>query len=784
MSDVTTAQTTPRHDELRIGVGGMTCAACSARVERTLSRLEGVKGANVNLATEQATIHFDPAALSTERIFEAVRGAGYEPLTLNIEQRARAEAERQRREGEQRELGRAVMIAAALTLPIFALDMGAMMIPPLSAWLHQLIPMQSMKYLFFVLASGVLFGPGLRFFQKGWPALMRGGPDMNSLVMIGTSAAYGYSVVATMTPWLLPPGTVFVYYEAAAVIVTLILLGRYIEAAAKGRTGDAIRALMRLQPRSARVQRGDQALEIDVEDVRVGDLVSVRPGERIPVDGVVVSGASFIDESMISGEPIPVAKSAGERVTGGTINGHGALRFEARAVGADTVLAQIIAMVEAAQGAKLPIQALVDRVVSVFVPVVLAIASLTLAVWLIWGPAPALTFALVNTVAVLIIACPCAMGLATPTSIMVGTGKAAEGGVLFRNGVALQSIGQAQVIAFDKTGTLTKGRPEVTDVHPHGGWTREALLQLTAAVEADSEHPIARAIIAAATGSGATGSGATEDFEALPGYGVSATVAGQRVDVGAERYLQRLGIGAEALQSTAAALAAEGKSVVWVAVDGAPAGVIAVADDIKATTPALIAALKRMGMRIAMITGDDRRAANAIAERLGIDTVLAEVLPDGKAHAVAQLQAAGERVAFVGDGINDAPALAQADVGVAVGSGTDVAIESADVVLMSSDLQGVANAVALSRATMRNIKQNLFWAFAYNTLLIPVAAGVLYPSFGVLLSPVLAAAAMGLSSLFVVGNALRLRRWRPPLTTERPASGAFARRATAGASGA
>ena len=760
--------------ESELSVTGMTCAACSARVERALSRVDGVLSASVNLATERATLRYLPDVAPVGRLTEAIREAGYDVLE-QAEQQSRSDAERQRREAERIELWRAVVIAAALTVPVFALDMGAMMIPPVGDWLHALIPKQTLAYLFFVLATGVMFGPGLRFFQKGWPALRRGAPDMNSLVMIGTSAAYGYSVVATFTPWLLPAGAVHVYYEAAAVIVTLILLGRYFEAAAKGRTGDAIRALMRLQPRTARVERDGVELEVDVDAVRHGDVVSVRPGERLPVDGVVVAGESYVDESMITGEPIPVAKRIGDAVTGGTINTNGAMRFEARAVGADTVLAQIIAMVEAAQGSKLPIQALVDKVVRVFVPVVLGIAALTLITWLAFGPEPALTFALVNTVAVLIIACPCAMGLATPTSIMVGTGKAAEMGVLFRNGVALQGVGQAEVVAFDKTGTLTKGRPEVTDVVTAAGMDEATLLALVGAVEADSEHPIAGAIVNAAQAR--TGGGAlphVEAFEATPGFGVAGSVDGRAVQVGAGRFLQRLGIDPGDLGGAVARLSDEGKTAVYVAVDGRAAGVIAVADALKPSSVEAVAALHALGKRVAMITGDDARTARAIAEKLGIDDVLAEVLPDGKAEAVRDLQSKGRKVAFVGDGINDAPALAQADVGLAIGTGTDVAIESADVVLMSGDLRNVPNAIALSRATLRNIKQNLFWAFAYNTVLIPVAAGVVYPGFGLLLSPILAAAAMGLSSVFVVSNALRLRRFRAPMaadvgTTREPA---------------
>jgi P-type Cu+ transporter len=763
----------PRVAEVELSVTGMTCAACSARVERALGRVDGVLAASVNLATERASLRYLPDVAPLDRLVDAVREAGYDVLEQGARQ-SRADAERERREAELRDLRTSVIVAAALAVPIFALDMGAMMIPPLGAWLHGLIPMQSMAYLLFVLTTGVMFGPGLRFFQKGWPALVRRSPDMNSLVMIGTSAAYGYSVVATFTPWLLPAGTVHVYYEAAAVIVTLILVGRYFEAAAKGRTGDAIRSLLKLQPRTARVERDGVLLELDVDAVRRGDVVAVRPGERVPVDGVVVGGESFVDESMISGEPIPVAKRGGDAVTGGTINTTGALRFEARAVGADTVLAQIIAMVEAAQGAKLPIQALVDRVVRVFVPVVLGIAALTLATWLAFGPEPALTFALVNTVAVLIIACPCAMGLATPTSIMVGTGKAAEMGVLFRNGVALQGVGQADVIALDKTGTLTKGRPEVTDIVTTGAFGEDEVLALVASVEADSEHPIAGAIVASARARGLDAL-PVEAFEAVPGFGVAGRVGGRRVEVGAGRYLQRLGIDAGPLASTASRLSDDGKTAMYAVIDGRLAAVVAVADAIKPSSPAAVAALHALGLRVAMITGDDARTARAIAARLGIDEVLAEVLPDGKAEAVRGLQADGRKVAFVGDGINDAPALAQADVGLAIGTGTDVAIESADVVLMSGDLRNVPNAIALSKATLTNIRQNLFWAFAYNTLLIPVAAGVLYPAFGLLLSPIFAAAAMGLSSVFVVTNALRLRRFRPPMAATAHAPGREAR---------
>ena len=664
-----------------------------------------------------------------------------------------------------RSLRLAVIIATVLTLPVFALEMGSHFVPGVHEWVMANIGHRESWYLQFALTTLVLFGPGLRFFQKGLPALFRGAPDMNSLVAIGTGAAYGYSVVATFAAGLLPEGTHHVYYEAAAVIVTLILLGRFLEARAKGRTSEAIKRLMGLAPKNARVVRDGEAVEVPLAEVRTGDIVQVRPGERVPVDGEVIEGRSYVDESMITGEPLPVQKGVGSQVGGGTSNKTGAFTFRATKVGADTVLAQIIRMVEEAQGSKLPIQALVDKVTAVFVPIVMGVAALTFAIWLVFGPEPALTFALVNAVAVLIIACPCAMGLATPTSIMVGTGRAAEMGVLFRKGEALQTLRDAKVVALDKTGTLTKGRPELTDFVPAPGFTHDEVLALVAAVEARSEHPIAEAIVDGARRRGLA-IAAVEAFEAVPGFGVAATVRGRKVEVGADRYMTKLGYDVSGLLPAATRLAVEGKSPLYAAVDGRLAAVIAVADPIKPTTPEAIEALHRLGLKVAMITGDNAGTAQAIARQLGIDEVVAEVLPDGKVETLKGLRQRLGSVAFVGDGINDAPALAEADVGLAIGTGTDIAIESADVVLMSGDLRGVANAIALSQATIRNIKQNLFWAFAYNASLIPVAAGVLYPAYGLLLSPILAAGAMALSSVFVLGNALRLRGFRPPLAAD------------------
>ncbi|MFA5568455.1 MAG: heavy metal translocating P-type ATPase [Trueperaceae bacterium] len=752
--------------EATFGVTGMTCANCSSRVERSLGKADGVLEATVNLATERATVRYLPGVTDLAKLKGVVEKAGYGILEAAGAE-VQSDLEREARERELKALKRDLLVAAIFTVPLFLLAMLPMLVPPLERALMAAVPMQVIFYISFVLAAVVQVGPGGRFYRPGWKSLVSGSPDMNSLVMLGTSAAFGYSLVATFLPQVLPAGTVHVYYEASASIITLILVGKYLEAIAKGRTSEAIKQLMNLQPKTARVERDGQELEVAVAAVVPGDIVVVRPGERLPVDGVVVSGSSYVDESMITGESVPVRKSEGGKVVGGTINKTGSFRFEAKAVGADTVLAQIIEMVEAAQGSKPPIQALADRVVAVFVPVVMAIAALTFVLWMIFGPQPALTFALVNTVAVLIIACPCAMGLATPTSIMVGTGKAAELGVLFRKGEALQSLQQTQVVALDKTGTLTLGRPELTDLEPAPGFERNDLLALLAAAESGSEHPVADAIVRAAKAQGLsvpTASG----FDATPGFGVEAEVEGRRVAVGADRFMRRLELDPQPFASTADGLAAAGKTPIYAAVNGRLAAVLAVADPIKPSTPAAIEALHGLGLRVAMITGDDRRTAKAIAAQLGIDEVLAEVLPDGKVAAVKQLQAEGRKVAFVGDGINDAPALAAADVGVAIGTGTDIAIESADVILMSGDLRGIVNALALSRATLDNIKQNLFWAFAYNTVLIPVAAGVLYPSFGILLSPVLAAAAMGFSSVFVITNALRLRRFSAPM----PASAA------------
>ena len=736
-------------------IEGMTCASCVARVERALSAVPGVTLAAVNLATERASVK---GTADISALVRVITAAGYDARAaapaLDVADETAA-----KKAAEEAGLKRDVVIAAALTLPVFVLEMGS----HLFDWVHMAvmntIGTQNSWYLQFALTTAVLFGPGLRFYRKGLPALARFAPDMNSLVAVGTMAAFGYSLVATFAPALLPAGTVNVYFEAAAVIVTLILLGRYLEARAKGRTSQAIKRLVGLQAKTARVSRDGQIIELPILQVHPGDLVDMRPGERVPVDGEVTTGTSWIDESMISGEPLPVEKTVGSPVTGGTVNQTGAFRFRATAVGEATMLAQIIRMVEEAQGGKLPIQALVDKVTMWFVPAVMALAALTFVVWLVFGPDPALTFGLVNAVAVLIIACPCAMGLATPTSIMVGTGRGAELGILFRKGEALQSLHGVKVVALDKTGTLTMGKPMLTDLMLAPGFERAAVLAAVAAVEEKSEHPIARAIVLAATEDGLTLPHVSA-FESVTGFGVVAMAGGQKVQVGADRYMIKLGLDVAPFAAEAMRLGDDGKSPLYAAIDGKLAAILAVADPIKATTPDAIRALHALGLKVAMITGDNARTAQAIARQLGIDEVVAEVLPDGKVAAIKRLKALGP-LAFVGDGINDAPALAAADVGIAVGTGTDIAIEAADVVLMTGRLTAVPDAIALSKATMRNIRQNLFWAFVYNALLIPVAAGALWPAFGLLLSPIFAAAAMALSSVFVLGNALRLRRFSP-----------------------
>ena len=742
----------PRVQSADIPVIGMTCGSCVSRIERALNKQPGMVKASVNLTTQKAFVEFLPDTLSVPRIHRAIRDAGYEPQ----EPDASSETEEQDREGI--DLRRKVIFAAALTIPVVLIAMGKM-VPALEALYVSVLPHRGWMAIEWLLTTPVLFYAGLRFFRSGYTELRHANPGMNSLVMIGTSAAYFYSVAALLVPGFFPAGTAESYFEAAAVIVTLILLGRYFEHIAKGRTSEAIKKLLQLQAKTARVIRDGEAVEVPIEAVVPDDRIQVRPGERVPVDGVVEEGQSYVDESMISGEPVPVAKQKDAELVGGTINKNGSLTFRATRVGADTVLAQIIRMVESAQADKPPIQALADKIAGIFVPVVIVLAILTFITWFSFGPEPALSFAFVTTVSVLLIACPCAMGLATPTAIMVGTGKGAEMGVLFRKGAALETLSRMDTIVLDKTGTLTRGQPELTDFILVEG-REDEVLAWVAAVETESEHPIGEAIVKGARDRGLT-LPAISEFQAEPGYGIQAQVAGRRINVGADRYMRRLGIDLASVADDAVSLAEKAKSPLYVAVDGRLAALIAVADPLKDGSVEAIAALKSSGLSVAMLTGDNRATAEAIARQAGIERVLAEVLPDQKAAEVKRLQEEGARVAFVGDGINDAPALAQADVGIAIGTGTDIAIEAGDVVLMRGDLRGIVDAAALSRRTRKTILGNFVWAYGYNLALIPVAAGVLFPFTGYLLNPMLAAGAMSLSSVFVVTNSLRLGRFKP-----------------------
>ncbi len=761
LSDITEALKSAgypaRQAQVTLSIPSMHCASCTRRIEDRLMQTPGVVSANVNLATRSADVTYLEGTTQPETLAYAVTDAGFpaepvgEDTNTDLSDRQAEEITHTRR---------MTLIAAAMTLPVFAMEMGGHLFPAFHHWLHGTFGTIQVWTVQFALTTLVLLWPGRGFFTIGIPGLLRGAPEMNSLVALGTSAAWAFSTVALFAPALLPEGTRAVYFEAAAVIVTLILLGRWLEARARGQTGVAIKRLIGLQPKTARVERDGTPRDVLVSEVVQGDILHVRPGESFAVDGEVLSGKSFVDEAMISGEPVPVSKTTGDSVIGGTVNGDGPLTFRATGVGEDTMLARIIALVEAAQGAKLPIQALADRVVRIFVPIVMAIAALAVAGWLIFGPDPALGLALVAGVSVLIIACPCAMGLATPTSIMVGTGRAADLGVLFRKGDALQRLAEARIVAFDKTGTLTQGKPSLTHMTLAPGFDRRETLRLVAAVEAQSEHPIARAIEAAAEEE-TLQIPTAEKATALPGFGMQAEVEGHTVLVGATRLMQREGISTDALEGDLSTLGARGETPVFAAIDGQLATLIGVSDRLKPNAKAAIDALHAAGLTTALITGDSRATGAAIAKQLGIDHVEAEVLPEDKLTALQALRTRHGTVAFVGDGINDAPALAEADIGIAMGTGTDVAIEAADTVLMSGDPMGVLNALRLSRKTLGNIRQNLFWAFAYNAALIPVAAGVLYPLTGQLLSPMLAAGAMALSSVFVVSNALRLRHVRP-----------------------
>jgi Cu+-exporting ATPase len=760
-----------------LDVEGMSCASCVNRIERYLRKVDGVLEANVNLATERASVVTSPD-VTADQLVAAVEAAGYEAKVL-IERGARADARTEPSVAEPdtsyqaRHLAdtrRRLLVAAILTTPLL-LGLASMTVAPfLPSFLTN-------PWLQLALATPVQLYAGWPFYRGAWKVLRHGAADMNTLIAVGTTAAYSYSVAAILAPGFFRAAGVAngeqvpLYFDTSATIVTLILLGRFLEARARSHTSDAIRRLVGLAPATARVVRDGREVDVPLADVVRGDLVLVRPGEKVPVDGVVRDGRSAVDESMITGEPIPVTKEPGDEVIGATLNTSGAFRFEATRVGRDTVLARIVRLVQDAQGSKAPIQRLADVVTGWFVPAVLGIAALTFVAWLVLGPEPAFNLALLNTVGVLIIACPCALGLATPTSIMVGTGKGAENGILFRNAEALERLGNVRTVVLDKTGTLTEGRPRVTDViRADGAPAEDALLALVAAAERRSEHPLGEAIVRFAREERAIDLHDATVFEATAGGGVGATVDGRAVLVGRAAWLEAAGVGTASLTAAGERLAADGRTPVFVALDGRAAAVIGIADTLKAGSAEAVSELRGRGVEVVMLTGDNEVTARAIARQAGVDRVLADVRPDEKAAEVRKLQAAGGTVAMVGDGINDAPALAQADVGVAIGTGTDVAIESGSVTLMRGDLRALVTAFELSTATMRNIRQNLFWAFAYNVALIPLAAGLLYPFTGWLLDPIFAAAAMALSSVTVVSNALRLRGFRPATVRPRPAA--------------
>ncbi|MGM0482131.1 MAG: heavy metal translocating P-type ATPase [Pseudomonadota bacterium] len=737
---------------IRLSVAGMTCGSCASRVDKALSQIDGVQEVSVNLASDSVEVKANDVGV--KQLTEAVKEAGYDAHEV-VDRDKEMRQQRERQQQEFNTLRGEVIFAALLTLPVFVLAMGNHLVPAFSQWVNNSLGLQTSWWTQLVLTSVVLFVPGRRFYQLGLPALFKGAPDMNSLVALGATAAWGYSVVATVFPQWLPEQSVSVYFEASAVIVTLILAGRYMEARAKSHTSDAIQRLMGLQSKTARVVRQGQTEEVDVESLEKGDEIEVRPGEKIPVDGKVVSGDSYVNESMITGEAEPVHKRSEDKLVGGTINERGTLRFKATAIGETTVLSQIIRMVEQAQGAKLPIQDTVNKITLWFVPAVMLAALLTFIAWYLLAGEDSLTFALVNAVAVLIIACPCAMGLATPTSIMVGTGRGADLGVLFRQGSALQALQQANAVIFDKTGTLTRGEPQLHQWVAVQQDDSESL-QLAASLEQRSEHPTAEALVDYAKQEHQLYD--ADEFEALSGLGVMGKVNNVSVLVGSKTLMQEYDIALDNQPQAAEQWVEDGLTPIYVATDNDLKAVFCVSDPVRDSAGQLIEALHQRGLKTAMVSGDAQSTAERIAAQLGIDKVVADVKPDGKVEAVKELQQQWGKVVFIGDGINDAPALATADVGFAIGTGTDVAIESADVVLMSDNLTVVQQAFALSKATMRNIQQNLFWAFAYNTALIPVAAGLLYPWLGWLLSPMLAAAAMALSSVFVLTNALRLKR--------------------------
>lgn len=758
---VSDAGYTPVTAETELQVTDMSCASCIRRIESTLTAIPGVLSASANLATGKVNVRFLPEMTNEALLRKSVVGIGYH-LKDNDTTNARGEdISDHPHEDEMRSLKKEVTTAAILTLPLAFIAMGPMIFPGIDEARHMDAPGDSIiNWIQLMLATTVQFLSGRRFYRQGWAELKHINPGMNSLVMLGSSAAWIYSTLVLLTPDMFPPGTRHLYFEASAVIITLVLFGRFLETKAKGKASAAIRKLAQLQSKKALVLRDGLQVEIAIDAVIKGDRVLIRPGERIPVDGVIESGWSYVDESMITGEPIPAEKHVSSEVVAGTINKTGSFTFTATRIGAETTLARIIKLVEQAQSSKPPIQQLADKIAGIFVPTVLVISAVVFLVWLFIGPQPSLNYAFVSAISVLLIACPCAMGLATPTAIMVGTGKAAELGILFRKGTAMETLAGIDMMLMDKTGTLTRGRPELTDILAIDT-DEENLLMLVAAAESHSEHPLAYAVIAEAKKRGILFP-QPDSFTAQPGFGIAASIAGKQVHIGADRYMELIGVPRNSAR-LAAEWSAQGKTLLYIAVDGRLSGVIAVADPLKEGSPEAIEAIHALGIQTAMITGDNQLAAGAIGRQVGIQRILAEIPPDRKAQEVRRLQSDGHRVAFVGDGINDAPALAQADIGIAIGTGTDVAIETGETILMNGDPRAVANAVALSRRTLRTIRLNLFWAYAYNAALIPVAAGALYPVTGQLLNPMLAAAAMSLSSLLVISNSLRLRSFKPIL---------------------
>ncbi|HMM45251.1 MAG TPA: heavy metal translocating P-type ATPase [Candidatus Macondimonas sp.] len=736
-------------------IEGMTCAACVRRVETALGRLEGVESARVNLATGQATVVYQPAAQDPERLAAAVRSIGYDARVPPPDAAPWPAAVTPSSEDEWR---RSMGLAFAFTVPLVIVSMGRML-PGMHGWTMALMPESRWQLIEWLLATPVVLGAGMRFHRSGLQELRHGAPGMHSLVMLGSLAAYGYSVLAFLAPRIFPAGAASTYFEAAAVIITLVILGRSLEARARGRASRAIARLLRLQVTTTWRLESGAWREVPIAAVRPGDCLRVKPGERVPTDGVVTEGRSYVDESMMTGESMPMAKSVGDAVIGGTVNQEGSLVIAATRVGAETMLARIVRTVAEAQADKPPIQQLADRIAGVFVPVVLALSTATFMVWLVVGPEPALSYAFTTAVSVLLIACPCAMGLATPTAILVASGRGSELGILFRRGSALDALAEVTTVLFDKTGTLTEGRPELMAIHAQGG--ENELLTLAAAVEAQSEHPLAAAVVRAARERGLPVPEA-RGVQATAGLGVAGEVAGLRVAVGSARFMTQQGHDVAPVAAALQALTAAAQTPVFVAIDGVVRGLIGIADRPRPNAAEAIGRLRPLGVTVGMITGDQRAVAEVIAAELGITEVHAEVLPTDKADVVGAAQRDGARVAFVGDGINDAPALARADVGIAMGSGTDIAIESGDVVLMRGDPRAVVDAIGLARRTRRTIRVNFLWAYGYNLLLIPVAAGALYPFWGVLMNPMLAAGAMSLSSVLVVGNSLRLRRFSSP----------------------